>query len=443
MFFENWLGKRYLWLWVSLLGLFVACQPAELPPTEVAPTLSETLPATLLATEPSTPALDDMAAQEVQVILQEVTVNIDQEGVTAVVRGVANDACLTFEVREQRRENVNVNLDITAVRTQADPCPSPELDRPFTARLPLATLGWPDGFYVLTINDTVSTGFPYQTVMLSGGGMEVPAQEDFLELEGRVWHDLCTGGEDERCVNGRGDGVYTAGEPGLAQVTVSLNRDTCPGSGTLLTTRTQFDGRFRFAGLVPGSYCVAITAGQGANRALLQPGVWTASPEYLSDEVVYVDVNSDRANLDFGWDYANLPRDTSGGACINQALFVQHLNHAGGVTLSPGQSVVKGWRVLNSGTCSWSTEYDVVGNLGGAVAFPQRVLPGETVDLEVPLVAPQQAGAYVGRWVLQNEAGERFGIGITGTGALTAELLVPAPTRLPNPTAVLTATTAP
>ncbi|MCA9980499.1 MAG: hypothetical protein KDD89_06695 [Anaerolineales bacterium] len=330
------------------------------------------------------------------------------------------------------------------MRTQPDPCPSPQIDRPFTVRLPLATLGWPDGFYVLTIDDSISTAFPYQTSMLTGGGAQAPAQEEFIELEGRVWHDLCTGeASDERCVDGRGDGRYDATEPGLGQVIVSLNRDACPGSGTLLTTRTQADGTFRFAGLVPGRYCVMLTAVQGSNRLRLQPGRWTASPDYLSDGVVYTTVEADSTNLDFGWDYANLPRNTAAEACINQALLVSEVNYAEGVTLLPGQSVRKAWQVLNSGTCTWNAAYTLVNTAGEAVPLPQRVLPGEVVILEVPLLAPAQPGTYVGRWLLQSDAGEQFGVGITGAAALVSEMRVPAPTRVPVPTAVLTSTTAP
>jgi hypothetical protein len=433
--------KHCLWWGGWLLLLLVGCQTAdEQSSTDGA--LSTAVPTIASLAIDQDGGKPSASATEVSVVLQEVTVNIDQEGITAVVRGLANETCLSFDSLSQERNNANVDVLITAVRNAMTPCPTPqnELSYPFVARIPLATVGWPDGFYVLTINDRISTAFPYQASMLSGGGMQAPAQEAFIEIEGRVWHDLCTGAGDERCANGRGNGVYAESEPGIGQVTISLNRDQCPGSGTLLTTRTQADGTFRFAGLVPGTYCVAITAVQAGNRALLQPGVWTASPEYLSDATVYVNVSQDASDLNFGWDYDLLPRTVAEGQCINQALLVEHLNYGGGVTLLPGQGVRKGWRVLNSGTCTWTTAYSVVGTAGGAIPLPQRVLPGESTEIEAPLIAPQTPGNYVVRWVLQDGEGERFGIGITGNGALTAEMLVPAPTRVPQPTAVLTDT---
>lgn len=404
-----------------LFFLLAACQPNEVDsPTAVSP-LTE------LPTLAAPPAVLEQA-QEVAVLLQEVTVNIDTEGVTAVVRGVADDACVIFEASEQSRAGTEVQLTLTAVRTQPIPCPSDQIDQPFTTHIPLATLDWPDGFYVLTVNDTISTAFPYQTSMLAGFDYEYdgPVLEGFLLLEGRVWHDLCTGeADDAQCVNGRGDGLYTPNEPSMGQVVINLNRGACPGTGTLFTTRTRPDGTFRLAGLAPGVYCVALTAVQGSNRLLLQPGVWTASPGYLSDNEVYVNIDQSRDDLYFGWDYANLPRTAADNACLNQALLVASLNYADGVTLVPGQRVTKRWEVLNSGTCTWTTSYTAVNNSNGNwIALPQRTLPGETVIIEVPLVAPEQPGTYVSRWLLQNESGEPFGIGITGTGALLAEMRV-------------------
>ncbi len=419
---------RFFLLSLLALSLFlVACQPDEQPPA--GPFITE------LPTLASLSQLPERS--EVAVLLQNVTVNIDEEGVTAVVRGLADDACLAFQSSGQSRENTNVQLNLRAVQTQPIPCPSDQIDQPFTVRLPLATLDWPDGFYVLNVNDAVSTAFPYQTSMLAGMSIDAPAMPGFWVVEGRVWHDLCTGeADDERCVDGRGDGVYTPNEPGIGQVVIRLNRDQCPGSGTLLTTRTRADGTFRLAGLAPGAYCVAITAVEGSNSLLLQPGVWTASPDYLSDGEVYVNISDNRNDLNFGWDYDNLPRTTAESACLNQALFVAHLNHANGVTLLPGQSVSKRWEVLNSGTCTWTTSYTAVNVSSSAsrMPLPQRVLPGETVIIDVPLTAPQQPGTYVTRWVLQNEAGTQFGTGITGTGALLGEMRVPAPTRAPEPT---------
>jgi hypothetical protein len=85
--------------------------------------------------------------------------------------------------------------------------------------------------------------------------------------------------------------------------------------------------------------------------------------------------------------------------------------------LSPGQSFEKTWRLRNSGTCTWSQDYELIfvsGNsLGGpaSVPLPRSVAPGETVDLAVALTAPTANGTYEGRWLLRDEKGASFGVG--------------------------------
>ncbi|MBN1145772.1 MAG: hypothetical protein JXA78_00845 [Anaerolineales bacterium] len=90
--------------------------------------------------------------------------------------------------------------------------------------------------------------------------------------------------------------------------------------------------------------------------------------------------------------------------------------------MQAGQKFTKTWRLINSGTCTWTTAYSVAffsGDQMGApasVALPNEVAPGQSVDVSVDMVAPQDTGTYQGDWKLRNAANAWFGIG--GGGGL-------------------------
>jgi hypothetical protein len=80
----------------------------------------------------------------------------------------------------------------------------------------------------------------------------------------------------------------------------------------------------------------------------------------------------------------------------------------------PGESFTKTWRLKNSGTTTWTTDYALT-FFGGAqlsaptaVQLPSSVLPGNTIDVSVEMVAPQGAGNYRGFWKMRNAAGSQF-----------------------------------
>lgn len=85
--------------------------------------------------------------------------------------------------------------------------------------------------------------------------------------------------------------------------------------------------------------------------------------------------------------------------------------------VTPGQSFTKTWRLLNTGTCTWTTDYDIVFTGGDqmsaptALPVPGSVPPGQTVDLSVNLVAPAETGTYKGNFMLRNASNVVFGLG--------------------------------
>ena len=103
--------------------------------------------------------------------------------------------------------------------------------------------------------------------------------------------------------------------------------------------------------------------------------------------------------------------------CVDKASFVGDVTIPDNTYLSPGQSFVKTWRLRNTGTCTWTTDYALVfaggHSMGGSLSVPlQRpVPPDSTVDLSVSLTAPAGNGAYEGQWQLRDASGDVFGAG--------------------------------
>lgn len=99
------------------------------------------------------------------------------------------------------------------------------------------------------------------------------------------------------------------------------------------------------------------------------------------------------------------------------AAFVSDVTYPDGTNVSLGGAFTKIWRLKNVGTCTWTTSYALVfvsgDSLGApaAVAVPTNVGPGQTVDLAVNLIAPDQTGRYRGFWKLRNASSVLFGIG--------------------------------
>jgi hypothetical protein len=72
------------------------------------------------------------------------------------------------------------------------------------------------------------------------------------------------------------------------------------------------------------------------------------------------------------------------------------------------------WRLRNAGTSTWTAAYlfrFYSGNAFGAeeeILLGQEVAPGETVEISVPMTAPNTPGDYRSDWVLADEASSNF-----------------------------------
>ncbi len=116
--------------------------------------------------------------------------------------------------------------------------------------------------------------------------------------------------------------------------------------------------------------------------------------------------------------------------------------------LQPGETFTKVWRLVNTGTCTWTSNYALVWfsgpQLGApvAVALPGDVPPGSTVDLAVDMVAPLAPGTYQSYWKLRSPAGVLFGIGPGAGAPFWVKIVVVSPTPA-GPTATPTITPPP
>ncbi len=117
-------------------------------------------------------------------------------------------------------------------------------------------------------------------------------------------------------------------------------------------------------------------------------------------------------------------------AACDRAQFIADVTIPDGTVIAPGASFSKTWRLKNIGTCTWTTSYQLMFDSGAQMggpsfqAMPHTVVPGQTVDIVVSLVAPTTAGTYRGYWKFRNASGVPFGIGTGGTKSWWVEIVV-------------------
>ncbi len=96
-----------------------------------------------------------------------------------------------------------------------------------------------------------------------------------------------------------------------------------------------------------------------------------------------------------------VPSPTATPVCP-QAQFITDVTIPDGTVLKPGEAFTKKWRLRNTGTCAWNG-FTLVFDSGDAMGSPASepigvVNPGQEVDLDVNMTAPNSAGNYRGYW---------------------------------------------
>jgi hypothetical protein len=114
----------------------------------------------------------------------------------------------------------------------------------------------------------------------------------------------------------------------------------------------------------------------------------------------------------------------------DNATYVADVTVPDDEVMGPGEIFEKVWRIRNTGTTTWSTDYTLTfidGELMGApnqVSLPNEVSPGEEVEVSVEMSAPETPGSYISYWKMSNADGQLFGFGTAGNEAIWVKIQV-------------------
>jgi uncharacterized protein YkwD len=96
--------------------------------------------------------------------------------------------------------------------------------------------------------------------------------------------------------------------------------------------------------------------------------------------------------------------------CTNSASFVADITIPDNTEIVGGETFTKTWRIMNTGTCIWASDYtlthysDQIMNAPASVPLPVT-FPGQTADISVELTAPNSIGTHRANFVINNPAG--------------------------------------
>lgn len=115
------------------------------------------------------------------------------------------------------------------------------------------------------------------------------------------------------------------------------------------------------------------------------------------------------------------PVANSSGLPCNLAAFGGDITYPDDTVVPAGANFEKKWKLVNAGTCTWTSNYkvlyvsgDALSGAGSTVLTNGVVHPGDAVDISVNLKAPMDPGTYRGNYKLQAPDGTTFGIDAAG-----------------------------
>lgn len=448
-------GLRLLLLIMSILLLLMGCGNDGETPTEETAVSPTGEPATPTATA-SQPLLGVATVDSIEVMIMESF----PVQISVRVRGELPDGCTRISDVNTLRNGNEYNTTITTIRDADAVCT--EALVPFEETIPLDVEGIPAGSYTVNVNGRTGS-FSLEVDNVPGAQPSPtpePEEEDsnLALINGRVWHDLCAVAEaedgtvapSEGCIAIEGEDGFQAnslledGEPGLVGVLVDLGEGDCPATG-LDQIATDEDGDFIFTELPAGTYCVSISLENEGNAELLDAGTWTFPESGVAETAVEVGDGEIVTGINFGWDFDFLPvPEVDLDNCTNSIAFVDDLSIPDDTVIAPGESFEKRWRLRNSGTCPWTTDYSLtyVGDelppVETSIPLTSLVVPGQTVDLSASFVAPETPGTYRSDWQISDGSGQPFGIDGFIEEAFWVQIVVgvPQPTPVPGSSAI-------
>jgi len=145
---------------------------------------------------------------------------------------------------------------------------------------------------------------------------------------------------------------------------------------------------------------------------------------------------------------------TSPSGCTNRATYIDDITYPDGAEVSSGEVFTKTWKMMNSGTCNWTSSYKIVFISSDGITAPTEtplttgieVPAGAQININVPLTAPDADGTYTAYFKFQAPDGTVFGINTDGASSFYVKIKVvklastPTATISPTPTPTFTPT---
>ena len=104
---------------------------------------------------------------------------------------------------------------------------------------------------------------------------------------------------------------------------------------------------------------------------------------------------------------------TTTGDCLGAAL-VSDVSVPSGTRMDAGEPFTKTWQIQNTGTCAWTRDFKIT-FVGGDVLgsdttkIRQRVEPGATAEISLPMVVPNGSGYVSSSWQMSDDNNILFG----------------------------------
>jgi hypothetical protein len=411
--------KLYLIGFISLLLVLTSCRnndDGSSSPTAQSPATADNV---------QKPAKID----QIEILVSE---SIPPQARIKVLGNLPNNCSLIDEII-QTRGPAAFNIQITTSERLGPECGLDPVS--FQEFVTLNVTGLAAGTYAVDVN-----GVGGSFILL-----DAPLAGPSAVISGRVWHDLCATSDSNEastlqispgCAERDDGSVFANGaidpdEPGIEGLLVRLGEGNCPATG-LAVTITDEDGLYLFSGVPSGEYCISIDATMIQNMAILETGAWSHDNEGDPDYIALTLADGEnRSGVNFGWDYAFLPtRGGDSSTCTNRAKLIEDVTIPDDFQVAPGAVFSKTWRLINSGTCSWSPDYNLVLvdgdklNTEEVIQVIADVTPGETIDLTAQLTAPFKPGTYRGEWMLRDSDGRLFGFGTLANKPIWFQIVV-------------------
>jgi uncharacterized protein YkwD len=151
-------------------------------------------------------------------------------------------------------------------------------------------------------------------------------------------------------------------------------------------------------------FLLSACAGNAASTATVVPSTQTPAAQVFVTQVPSLQLPPTQAPA------TAQPVVTNPPGCTDSASFVADVTVPDHTNFNHGDVIHKVWRVKNSGTCAWNSQYTLVFASGNQMDAPDSTQlsatqPGDTLDIAVDMVAPAEDGAYRGDFEIQNPSG--------------------------------------